>query len=67
VKAWKRMITSPACHGNASNAGMAVVIASSDKDLCQLVFAASRAVKSNDKSETIWTDEQVRAKTGVNP
>jgi DNA polymerase I len=51
----------------ASDAGMAVVIASSDKDFMQLVSPRVGLLNPNDKSETIWTDEQVRAKTGVGP
>ena len=52
---------------HASAAGMAVVIASSDKDFMQLVSAQVGLLNPNDKSETVWTDEQVRAKTGVRP
>lgn len=51
----------------ASEAGMAVVIASSDKDFMQLVSPQVGLLNPNDKSETVWTGEQVRAKTGVNP
>ena len=51
----------------AAGAGMAVVIASSDKDFMQLVSEQIGLLNPNDKSETIWTDEQVRAKTGVAP
>ena len=51
----------------ASDAGMAVVIASSDKDFMQLVSARVGLLNPNDKSEVIWTDEQVRAKSGVAP
>jgi DNA polymerase I len=49
----------------AADAGMAVVIASSDKDFMQLVSARVGLLNPNDKSETVWTDGQVRAKTGV--
>jgi DNA polymerase I len=52
---------------HASSAGMAVVIASSDKDFMQLVSPRVGLLNPNDKSETVWTDEQVRAKTGVGP
>jgi DNA polymerase-1 len=52
---------------HASEAGMTVIIASSDKDFMQLVSARVGLFNPNDKSETIWTDEQVRAKTGVGP
>ncbi|MGB7768843.1 MAG: 5'-3' exonuclease H3TH domain-containing protein [Verrucomicrobiia bacterium] len=51
----------------AADAGMAVVIASSDKDFMQLVSARIGLLNPNDKTETIWTDEQVRAKTGLAP
>ncbi len=51
----------------ASDAGMAVVIASSDKDFMQLVSARVGLLNPGDKSGTVWTDEQVRAKTGVEP
>jgi len=64
----------------AADAGMAVVIASSDKDFMQLVSARLPArsendlppggvglLNPNDKSARVWTDGQVRAKTGVEP
>ena len=51
----------------ASHAGMTAVIASSDKDFMQLVSPQVGLLNPNDKSETVWTDEQVRAKTGVEP
>jgi DNA polymerase-1 len=51
----------------ASDAGMAVVIASSDKDFMQLVSARVGLLNPNDKGETVWTGEQVRAKAGVEP
>jgi DNA polymerase-1 len=51
----------------AAGAGMMVVIASSDKDFMQLVSPQVGLLNPNDKSEAIWTDEQVRAKTGVEP
>jgi DNA polymerase-1 len=51
----------------AADAGMAAVIASSDKDFMQLVSARVGLLNPNDKSETVWTDEQVRAKAGVEP
>jgi DNA polymerase I len=51
----------------AADAGMSVVIASSDKDFMQLVSARVGLLNPNDKSETIWSDEQVRNKTGVGP
>ncbi len=51
----------------AVEAGMAVVIASPDKDFMQLVSVRIGLLNPNDKSETVWTDEQVRAKSGVEP
>ena len=49
-------------------AGLPVIIASTDKDFMQLVRTGQVGlVNSNDKSEKIWTDEDVRAKTGVAP
>lgn len=44
-----------------------VVIASSDKDFMQLVTPQVGLLNPNDKSETIWTDVEVRAKAGVAP
>lgn len=44
-----------------------VVIASSDKDFMQLVSTRVGLLNPNDKSEAVWTAEQVRAKTGVEP
>jgi len=51
----------------AAEAGMTVVIASSDKDFMQLVSARIGLLNPNDKSEAVWTDEQVRARSGVEP
>ena len=54
----------------AAEAGMAVVIASSDKDFMQLVSARVGLLNPNDPASrdgTIWTDGQVRAKAGVGP
>ena len=51
----------------ATDAGMAVVIASSDKDFMQLVSPRVGLFNPNDKTETVWTEAQVRAKTGVGP
>ena len=51
----------------AAEAGMAVVIASSDKDFMQLVSARIGLLNPNDKSGTVWTDKQVLAKSGVDP
>jgi len=44
-----------------------VVIASSDKDFMQLVTTNIGLLNPNDKSERIWTAEEVKAKTGVEP
>ena len=52
---------------HAVEAGMKVIIASSDKDFTQLVSERIGLLNPNDKGEVIWTDEQVRAKTGVRP
>jgi DNA polymerase-1 len=51
----------------AADAGMAVVIASADKDFMQLVSARVGLLNPNDPGGTVWTDAQVRAKTGVEP
>ena len=51
----------------AAQQGMQVVIASADKDFFQLVSSRIGLLNPNDKSETIWQAEQVRAKTGVEP
>jgi len=51
----------------ASDAGMTAVIASSDKDFMQLVSARVGLLNPGDKNGTVWTDGQVRAKTGVAP
>jgi DNA polymerase I len=51
----------------AADTGMTVVIASSDKDFMQLVSPRIGLFNPNDKSEAIWTDEQVRGKAGVEP
>ncbi|MBI3415829.1 MAG: hypothetical protein HY043_11025 [Verrucomicrobia bacterium] len=52
---------------HAVAAGANVVIASSDKDFMQLVSPQVGLLNPNDKSETIWSNEQVLAKTGVRP
>src|SRR5271163_2883414 len=49
----------------ASEKNVPVVIASADKDFMQLVSACVGLLNPNDKSGTVWTDEQVRNKTGV--
>jgi DNA polymerase-1 len=51
----------------AADAGMAVVIASADKDFMQLVSVRVGLLNPGDPSEAVWTDAQVRAKTGVEP
>lgn len=51
----------------AEAAGIDVVIASSDKDFMQLVSPRIGLVNPNDKTEAVWTADQVRAKTGVEP
>jgi DNA polymerase-1 len=51
----------------AADAGMEAVIASADKDFMQLVAPGIGLLNPNDKSETVWTAEQVRVKTGVEP
>jgi DNA polymerase-1 len=50
-----------------ATAGMNVVIASADKDFMQLVSSRVGLLNPNDKTEAVWTDEQVRAKAGVEP
>jgi DNA polymerase I len=52
---------------HAADAAMTVIIASSDKDFMQLVSPRIGLLNPNDKSETIWTDAQVRGKAGVEP
>jgi DNA polymerase-1 len=51
----------------AEQLGWVVVIASSDKDFMQLVTSRVGLSNPHDKTEAIWTDEQVRSKTGVEP
>ena len=51
----------------AAAAGWNVVIASSDKDFMQLVSERIGLLNPNDKTGAVWTREQVRAKTGVEP
>lgn len=58
-------IATLACQAVAQ--GMDVVIASSDKDFMQLISAEIGMMNPNDKSEQIWTAENVRNKTGVGP
>ena len=51
----------------AADAGWNAVIASADKDFMQLVSARIGLWNPNDKTATVWTREQVRAKAGVEP
>lgn len=51
----------------ASSAGVATVIASSDKDFMQLVSPLVGLLNPNDKSEKVWKAEDVTLKTGVSP
>jgi DNA polymerase-1 len=51
----------------AAEAGVSVVIASADKDFMQLVSEKIGLLNPNDKTEAIWTDQQVREKAGVKP
>ncbi len=51
----------------AESAQTRVIIASSDKDFMQLVSEYVGLFNPNDKSEAVWSFEQVRAKTGVEP
>ncbi len=44
-----------------------VIIASSDKDFMQLVGPGVGLLNPHDKTETVWTVERVREKTGVSP
>jgi DNA polymerase I len=48
-------------------AGVPVVIASADKDFMQLVSPLVSLLNPNDKSEILWTDANVREKSGVEP
>lgn len=52
---------------HAAEAGLDVIIASSDKDFLQLVSPRVRLLNPNDKSEVLWEAAQVREKTGVAP
>lgn len=51
----------------AAETGLRVVIASSDKDFQQLVCPRIGLLNPNDKSEKIWTADDVVAKIGVRP
>jgi DNA polymerase-1 len=47
--------------------GLEVVIASSDKDFMQLVSTEVRLLNPSEKTDVLWGEEEVRAKTGVEP
>lgn len=47
--------------------GFSVVIASSDKDFMQLVAPKVGLLNPNDKELKVWTTEDVKTKTGVEP
>lgn len=51
----------------ANQSGLDVVIASMDKDFMQLVSDRIRLFNPNDKSEKVWDEHDVIAKTGVKP
>jgi len=51
----------------AAAGGLAVVIASSDKDFLQLVGTEIGLLNPSDQTEKIWTAADVRAKTAVGP
>lgn len=46
---------------------MPVIIASSDKDFMQLVSDRVGLLNPNDKTERVWTAEDVRTRTGIAP
>jgi DNA polymerase I len=52
---------------HAAADSLEVVIASSDKDFMQLVTPEVRLLNPQDKTDTLWGVEEVRAKTGVAP
>jgi DNA polymerase-1 len=47
--------------------GLEVVIASSDRDFMQLVSPDVRLLNPGEKTEALWGEEEVMAKTGVKP
>jgi len=51
----------------AAAESLEVVIASSDKDFMQLVSPDVRLLNPQDKTDTLWGVEEVKAKTGVEP
>jgi DNA polymerase-1 len=51
----------------AVTGGLEVVIASSDKDFMQLVAPEVRLLNPSDKTDALFGEEEVKAKTGVEP
>lgn len=51
----------------AAAAGWQVIIASSDKDFMQLVGGPVGLLNPNDRTEKIWTADEVQQRTGVSP
>lgn len=51
----------------ANNAGLDVVIASSDKDFMQLISPTVKMLNPHDRTETLFGVEDVKRKTGVEP
>jgi DNA polymerase-1 len=52
---------------DASGRGLRVIIASSDKDFYQLISGEIGMLNPADKAEKIWTANDVKCKTGVEP
>lgn len=52
---------------NGASGGWDVIIASSDKDFMQLVRPGIRLSNPSDKTDRLWSDEDVIQKTGVQP
>ncbi len=51
----------------AAEQGVYVIIASADKDFLQLVSDNIGIINPADRSEKVWTDKDVKEKTGVTP
>ena len=51
----------------AEQSGFKTIIASADKDFFQLINSRIALLNPNDKTEKLWGETEVRAKTGVNP
>jgi DNA polymerase-1 len=51
----------------AASQGWRVIVASSDKDFMQLVSDRISLVNPTDKTDRLWTANEVRARTGVEP